>query len=829
MPPKRQPRRQPRRGAPKKDSPERDTAGQPATEENAASALVSHDEPAEIEQLSVVDNARSEQIDAAEDVLPSETQFPHSAQTASSMEKPSAPKSRATETPTRRPVQRLASLRNQSQIGGESTLQDASAVRPASFKFQPKSVQRRSKEEREVAERAEAERLQARLSGTAISVDAKRGAFLPRGRGRGNIRGSSDRLSGAGASGHLGGSTRYDETTRPARRRGGLGGLGGGESGGGTPSVSRGRGGGRGGSPNVGQEITRPGAIKGTAKSTRKKDPAVKSEVNKDSDVVMGKTNSKKKIKKELSLTYGISSSESEYDGRKGRRINIEEINLISSDSDANDEAMGEKGQDLAKTPKAKNPRPVRFHRDAHVERAVGVNTDPTTLTSAELRRRAKEKQDAQGSMFIDSEDEVIVPDTKAKGRGKTKDVEFIEDKRKWKGVYQDDDDMEGLRKVKAEPEDDHAMILSEAPSGPIVQPAGEVPSINVQEVESEIRAASHDVEMTDRLNSSIAHAASSQSLEGEESQPLSPDTASRAKEPRRKHRPPKPVLQTDEDHQEWARFEDDLSWMHGTLLEAGGTVKSYTGTKVTEHDDDMDLDIGSIGYNAHAGSIFLFQFPPVLPMLVEARSKKQGGTKTETKKEGTTSRPVQAPTPSIEVPAPTQIPIPSDPSKMPPPSKPAKSKPPLKDAKTSSSAPSVPVPPPLPQTFTPISPDPPPGQFGTLRLHRSKRVTANWGTLQFDVGRSSERHVAQELVVCDWNKTVVKKEGFDSVGAGAVGGSGGGSGGNIKGEDGEGGIKAEERGEWREEVQCGEKVWALGGVQGGWVGVPDLGEMFGV
>ena len=710
--------------------------------------------------------------------------------------------SQATEAPARRPVQRLASLRNPSHNDAGRSLLNTAATRPAGLRFQPKSVQRRSKEEREAAERAEAERLQARLSGSAIPADSERGGFTSRGSGRGAIRGVSDRLSGAGASGHLGGSTRKDDVARPARGRTMFG--GGGEGAGGGSRGSR-RGRGRGGTIGSDPVTT------GTASSRRNKDLGVKSEIDRDGDAVADKATTKKKIKKESGLIYGISSSESEND-RRGRRINIEEINLVSSESEADGENTAGKSKERARTPKARNPRPVRFHRDEHVERAVGVNTDPTTLTSAELRRKAKEKQDAQGSMFIDSGDDVIAPSAKTKGRGKTKDVEFIEDKRKWKGVYQDDD-VDDLAKVKEEPMDDDEPIHTNAPSLPTAQLAGEIPSVNVQEAEREIGAASEDVEMPDHPHSPAAHAASSQTVQGEAS-PSSPASLPKPKDSRRKHRLPRPVLQTDEDHEEWARYKEDITWMHDTLMEAGGIIRSKHGLKPQDEDGDMDIDIGSIGPCSEAGHIFLFQFPPVLPTLVDARSKKQEGIKTEKKDE-----PMPAPAPTIEEPPPTEIPSPSN-SKKPPPPKPPKPKaPPAKDAKA---APPAPLPP--PQTYTPLSPAPPPGQFGTLRLHRSKRVTANWGTLQFDIGRSSERIIAQEVVVCDWNRTVVKKEGFEGSS-----GLGGGSGGKVKGEEGDGNVKVEERVEWRDEVNCGEKVWAVGGVQGGWVGVPDLGGMFGV
>ncbi|KAG7002387.1 hypothetical protein G7Y79_00027g060790 [Physcia stellaris] len=740
MPPKRQPRRQTRRGAPKQLSSERVASEQPATEGDTPPGLAAQDGT---EQPRTAGDIEPEQQNMFGYDLSSEGPIVTTAESESSLGDSLIPQSQATEAPARRPVQRLASLRNPSHNDAGGSLSSSAATRPAGLRFQPKSVQRRSKEEREAAERAEAERLQARLSGSVVPADLERGGFASRGSGRGAIRGVSDRLSGAGASGHLGGSTRKDEVARPVRGRSMFGGRGEGVGG-----VSRGSGRGRGRGGTIG---TDPGTT-GAASSRQKKGPAVKAEIDRDGVVVADKATTKKKIKKESGLIYGISSSESENDGKRGRRINIEEINLVSSESEADGEDTAGKTKERARTPKARNPRPVRFHRDEHVERAVGVNTDPTTLTSAELRRKAKEKQDAQGSMFIDSGDDAIAPSTKTKGRGKTKDVEFIEDKRKWKGVYQDDD-AEDLAKVKEEPMDDDPLIDTNATSLSTAQLAGEIPSVNVQEVERE----------------------------------------------------------TDEDHEEWARYKEDISWMHDTLMEAGGIIRSKHGLKSQDEDNNMDIDIGSIGPCSEAGHIFLFQFPPVLPTLVDARSKKQEGIKNEKKDE-----PIPAPAPTIEAPPPTEIPTPSN-SKKPPPPKPPKAKaPPAKDAK--------PAPPPPPQTYTPLSPAPPPGQFGTLRLHRSKRVTANWGTLQFDIGRSSERIIAQEVVVCDWNRTVVKKEGFEGSG-----GLGGGSGGKVKGEDGDGNVKVEERVEWRDEVNCGEKVWAVGGVQGGWVGVPDLGGMFGV
>ncbi|KAL8783912.1 MAG: hypothetical protein Q9195_009243 [Heterodermia aff. obscurata] len=825
MPPKRRSRRQLDRRASSDDPPDQHNFDHRISEETSPPALASHDVPNEPEQLSMADSTSKTPLEHTENFPSHRNVDSDLIQSALEPSQSSDPHPQASEPPARRSVQRLASLRNPSPTSGGDTMQRTSTSSMSGLKFQPKSVQRRSQAEREAIEQAEAERLQARLSGGKVSDDVERGDFMPRRKGRGMFRGIDDRLSGAGASGHLGGSTRQERSTRRARGPGRLGPRGRGGDSGGEP-WAREHGPVRDGIMITSAEISRSDAAREPLNTRRKKDSTVKTETDKDGDVIMDKTTSKKKIKKEPGTTYNsTSSSDSEYDAKKGRRINIEEIDLVSTDEDGGDEGSDSKRKERANLIKVWNPKPVRFHREEHVERTVGVNTDPTSLTSAELRRRAKERQDAHGSMFIGSGDEAIVPTTKAKGRGKTKDVEFIENKRKWKGVYQEDDDTEAFARVKTEPNDDDAMIMNESDHGPTAQLAGETPSVNVQGAEHEIRAAAEEMELADRSDSSSADSLPGKNRQGRTSQPLSPTLLPQG--PRRKHRTPKPVLQTDEDHQEWARYKEDMTWMQDTLLQAGGTITSQFNSKGLDQ-DDMDMDIGTTGPNSKADHIFLFQFPPGLPILVDARTKEQEGIKAEKKDDGhrlSSAQPISSSSTNI---APTEIPSPANPNNRKTPAattKQAKSKAPAprdKEKEKEKDANEDPhlQPVPRPQIYTPLSPPPPPGHFGTLRLHRSKRVTANWGSVQFDIGRSSEREVAQEVVICDWNQTVVKKEGFEGMGGpNRVG---------VKSEETEGGIKVEERGEWRDEVRCGEKVWAVGGVKAGWVGVPDLGGMFG-
>lgn len=781
MPPKRQPRPRLRRGNVERTSPERDASDQPTTEGEPAAAA-SDNVNAQTEQPSSAVNPRGESRNIVEDKPHTQADPLGSSQDAqdASEASPSQPEVTDSSKPPR--VQRLATLDNPE--GGP--LPRIPGTRPAGLRFKPKAVQRRTKEEREAAERAEAERQQARLSGASVPGVVERGGFSSRGRGRGN-----DRLGVVGASGHLGGGT-HDEGSQAKRGRG-RGRLGGG-GGGGRGSSGDPRGG-RGGAMTTDSGLARGSAQDSTTR--RKKDPAVKTETYKDGNVVMGNTTSKRKVKKEPGVSYGIESSESETSGKRSRKINIEEIDLISSNEDADDEGLDGKGKERAKTPKPRNPRPVRFQRDEHVERTVGVNTEPTTLTSAELRRRAKLKKDAQESMFFDSKEGSLAPSPKPKSRGKTKDVEFIKNERKWQGVYQDDDVGEGLTRVKKEPQDDDLMALDEEPCDPAAQLAGAFSSTNVQGAERELE----DTEIPDAPDLPSAgdaeHRSSSQTLQGD-ARPPSPQAQLQPERLRRKNRPRKPVLQTDEDHDEWARYDDDGLWMRSILSTAGGTIKSDSSTKALDDDGDIDMGSLSIGASERADEIYLFQFPPALPMLTDARIKKE---------EESTAIP-----PPVQAPPPTAIPTPGNPSKKPP------AKPKSKDPPKDPDPPAHPPPPPQPQTYTPISPPLPPGHMGTLRLHRSNRVTANWGTLEFEIGRSSERQMGQEIVACGWSKTVVKKEAFEGV-----------DGTRIKGEDAEWGTKVEGRGDWREEIQCGEKVWSLGNVHGGWVGVPDLSGMFGV
>ena len=329
--------------------------------------------------------------------------------------------------PPRRPVQRLASIhsRNSSNASSAATLPGES--RPVSLKFQPKAFTRRSKEEREALERIEAERRRARNAAENLEgQDTRgRGGFGRGGPSRGNFRGNRDRAAQGQATGVLGSSTLPDPDARKRKSARGGGML---------STVSRSN-------------------ISGT-NARIKKESAVKVERNRDATALSRQRN-RPKVKSE---DGGFLSSDDEIEAREGARVNIEHIDLVSDEEDEKEPSRGLEGDKSNQDQKIKPPggvhKPVRIGRKEHVDRAVGVNTEASSITSAELRRRAKERGDAEGSLFLPQDDEVepLRPGRPKKIR--PKDLEFVRDERRWKGVYHSDEDDEDVIQIKEEPQD---------------------------------------------------------------------------------------------------------------------------------------------------------------------------------------------------------------------------------------------------------------------------------------------------------------------------------------------------------------------------------------
>ena len=461
------------------------------------------------------------------------------------------------------------------------TTPHAPGVRPT-LKYQPKSSTRRSKEEREAQERAEEERRLARLgaSGGSVLTSGNRGGLYGRG-GRGGLASAGFRGGMSGWRFEPHGSTR--QASGP---------LGGGSS---VPVVTSKRKGTRGDVKTSDYSLLISSTSQQTPLATKSK-KAIKAETEKGSDVPQRGSVKRRDptIKKEDQILTYV-SSEDELDPDEGPRVNIEHINLVSDEEIEEDptHAKGKEREKLVRQP-GWSLKPIRIDRKEHVERAIGVNTDASSLTSAELRKRAKARGEAEGSLFLPLDEAPdAVKKTQSKVRAKNKDVEFLRDKRRWKGVYQDDEDEQDGTRVKEEPGDEDGVMnvdVADTPTGAtgeFTAIAGGVP----------------------------AKAAAERPPE----EPAEEDQSATVKVRRRRKLAfgdLKPVLQTAEDREEWVRYKEDVIMLGEELGSMDPGPQSSAVMTDAEGNILMDEDLDE-KKDRKEGLVYLFQFPPIVPDLV--------------------------------------------------------------------------------------------------------------------------------------------------------------------------------------------------------------------
>ena len=755
MPPKGQPRRR---------QPARGTRG-PINDDDSAQALSA---PSPKELLTVNDNEGQHVPVEAEHADSLNTQPTDSmAIDPPQIEPTTSSASTITDSPppTRPPVQRLTSVlsRSSSTNTPEITGADVSGIRP-SLKFKPKSAVRRSKEEREAEERAEAERRAARQAAGGVLSTSDRGSHYGRGRGRG--RGGYDDMNrwknerfnlSHSASGHLGGATLREASAGRGRVRGGS--RGGGSAGDGASGAHSG--------PSDSTATTTGGRVK--------REPKVKPEKDKDGDVVMGSStpgskSKRTKVKRENQApNYVSSGSELGSDGGKRKKKNIERINLISSDEE-DDEDLGffsenAKGKQRERTPHIPSNllRPVRIQRQEHVERTVGVNTDGSSLTSAKLRQRAKDHQDAGSSLFLNEDDTGILTTTKAKGRRKSKDVEFVRNERKWKGVYQDEGIQDALAKIKDEPKDDEEVMITDTPV-----PNREPDAMAIDEEYGGVP-----------LHTAIARSLPQPGKTQKVTETL--DESGKAFDhgelPRPSERRPRTVEFVGGEPAPTAGESDEFFADVSEMLAAQANIQeeplnSAPAIATKGHDADSDNDIDN-----KADDVFLddeqerygyvFQLPPIIPSLRDA-SKKVISPKTEkkTKPKGSTQAPSSNP---FNVHPKDDATIKSDPDDV------------IRE-------------PTYPNAYIAGSLHAPGGQVGVLNIYKKGPMRAFWGGMSLEISQGeSGDMVPQEMVLTDFTNTVTK---------------------------------VEDESRWEEKVNVGEKGWAMGQTQRGFVCVPDWGAL---
>ena len=651
--------------------------------------------------------------------------------------------------PPRRSVQRLKSAlpRNSPKPASNSSAADGSDPRPTGLKFKPKSFIRRSKEEREAEEKAEAERRAARQAAERTSSTSDRGGHYGRARGRGQRGGFGDmsrwknerfNLSHE-ASGHLGGSTIQESGTSKTRRGGGL------RSGTSGPSESA--------------------STNGTSRVT------VKPEKDKDGDVVMGSSTSKSKrtkVKKEdQGPTYV--SSEGELDSDGGERVNIEDINtinLVSSEDEGEEQVQQSrisKGKRREATPRipGSSLMPVRIQRQEHVERAVGVNTDASSLTSAELRRRAKTRADAGGSLFLPAEDEAdVLSATKPKIKRKPKDVEFIRNERKWKGVYQDEDDKEGTVRIKDEPKDDTDVVMIDMPMGD--EEAEPIPLENIDLANASTQRTVKGSDNT--LNPGASLEGPGEALEADSL----PHPGERVRRIKGYHglRLVK-ISEEEEEDDIFAEIAEIMLLKSDISMDTSGSGLA-SSTTIPSEDGDLDMDREDTYFQKDGKEeVYLFQLPPVVPSLRDiskAPSKCEDQIKSKVV-------PAEA-SRSSDSNNPSAAQVKDEPNIKPDP-----------DDLFRETA--------VPHAYTSDSFHSIGGRGGVLSIHAKGSMLATWGGMSFEIcNEGTGAKLAQELMMTEFERAVTK---------------------------------VEDEGRWAEQVDVGKRAWAMGQTHPGHVCVPEF------
>ncbi|KAF2198156.1 hypothetical protein GQ43DRAFT_443605 [Delitschia confertaspora ATCC 74209] len=445
-------------------------------------------------------------------------------------------------TTTRRPAQRLDSLKtasgspatSQSARGGASTRGRGKTA--AGLARQPVFKGRRSKEEREALEkearekdrarRAELEREERKQNRGNHRGGRGRGDGAGRGRGRGGFMGdaSFSALSGPFSAGRFNGA---------ATQRSQFGG---------------GSGGGYGGS--------RASVVKGEPRFKMEGDDA-------DMRRALGIS-----IKQE---DGGYVSSENEEDEESHLpKKNIDLIDLVSDEEDGASAGVR----------KSRGALPVRIGRKEHKERVLGLNTEASAPSVPE------DTENADGSAPADGT-EAALRKTKSKG----KELEITEIRKPYRGVWQEGDDESNIN-IKPEPQDDDA-DMNNIPEG----------------------------DGTELAAGSVF-----------KQPPSSPESE---KKPRPRHkRPPvgaAPALQTEEDKQEWERYQRSLSrvrYEFGPEIPIPGTTKKAevadaSGDVVMGEDQTTAEDTKEM-HNPRRNNVYLFQLPPVIPDLIEPGIKKE-------------------------------------------------------------------------------------------------------------------------------------------------------------------------------------------------------------
>ncbi|KAF9700508.1 hypothetical protein EKO04_002071 [Ascochyta lentis] len=358
-----------------------------------------------------------------------------------------------------------------------------------------------------------------------------------------------------------------------------------------------------------------------------------------------------------------VESSEDEEDQEFPRR----DIDLIEISDD-------DDGADVNERP-SRSALPIRITRKEHQEKALALNTDASAETAP------KDTAEATGTTGRKSAGERSGQSSR-KGKGKASDVEITGVRKPFKGVWQDTDDSDVQVKTE-EPSDDEQM------------PDAEQVGMHTDQTEP-----------------------------SQKEEPLSPTTERKVKG--RSRSIAEPVLQTDEDRAEWARYLENRKHIRAELgpdetpsVDATGDTAMAEGAAPAPKPSVRD------------NNVYLFQIPPLMPELLEPGVKKEAAASDQPDP--------SAPTPPIKKEAP-KIKVEenfSDPAARP-----------VQGPRFAS------------------------GMVGKLRVRQSGRTTLDWGGTSYELAPGNKASFLQEVIsihVVPEKDRVVPEDAGEAVSFGRV------------------------------------------------------------
>ncbi|KAL4878862.1 RNA polymerase III RPC4-domain-containing protein [Aspergillus karnatakaensis] len=377
----------------------------------------------------------------------------------------------------------------------------------------------------------------------------------------------------------------------------------------------------------------------------------------------------------------GGSVSSDESDGEI--RVSIDRINLESdADDDDDDVILDQKKKKLRKGKMALGSaretglRPIRVERHEHEERVISVNMESSTTKSAELRQQAKDKSKDDDALFVQDDDETPT---------------------------------EGEPRVKQEPTDENDQTMADVP--PVEE--------HVTTDDGLLPAPKKKVRR--KLGS------------------REPSVPAPAKDP-------KSLLRTKEDIEEYDRHVEDLELIKdlftkeppaktkepeategsaGADTDGADVTPDESGKEKTEEGGEEEPTDDKL-----SGQLFLMQFPPITPNLIEPSAD---GAVADSE---ATAIPLPAAQSAAQKPVAerTQADLAA-----------------LKreeevevldgqDEQTETGAPS--------KVVTAADWQLKAGQAGKLNVHASGRVTMNWGGISFELDRATAVDFLQEALI---------------------------------------------------------------------------------